>query len=35
MRHAHRHVANGKVRDFVPLLVERNARETIQRLAHS
>ncbi|GAF43328.1 three-helix bundle dimerization domain-containing protein [Rhodococcus wratislaviensis] len=32
---AHAHYANGKVRDFVPLLVERNAREMIQGLALS
>lgn len=30
---AHEHFANGKVRDFVPLLVERLAREKLQRMA--
>ncbi|RZL81882.1 MAG: hypothetical protein EOP32_13775 [Rhodococcus sp. (in: high G+C Gram-positive bacteria)] len=32
---AHRHFANGKVRDFVPLLVERAAREKIRGLVPS
>ncbi|MDV7246751.1 MULTISPECIES: three-helix bundle dimerization domain-containing protein [Rhodococcus] len=31
----HGHFANGKVRDFVPLLVERAAREKIQNLVLS
>ncbi|MFC9556643.1 three-helix bundle dimerization domain-containing protein [Rhodococcus sp. NPDC056960] len=32
VRSAHAHFANGKVRDFVPLLVERLAREKLQGL---
>lgn len=32
VRSAHEHFANGKVRDFVPLLVERLAREKLQCL---
>ena len=33
VRSAHEHFATGKVRDFVPLLVERLAREKLQGLA--
>ncbi|MFC9837877.1 three-helix bundle dimerization domain-containing protein [Rhodococcus sp. NPDC127530] len=32
VRSAHEHFTNGKVRDFVPLLVERLAREKLQGL---
>ncbi|MFD9668409.1 three-helix bundle dimerization domain-containing protein [Rhodococcus sp. NPDC059968] len=32
---AHQHFVNGKVRDFVPLLVERLAREKLQALVPS
>ncbi|MDT2007037.1 hypothetical protein FXW78_25285 [Rhodococcus opacus] len=32
VRSAHQHFATGKVRDFVPLLVERLAREKLQGL---
>ncbi|BAH55947.1 MULTISPECIES: three-helix bundle dimerization domain-containing protein [Rhodococcus] len=35
VRSAHAHFVNGKVRDFVPLLVERAARERIQGLVSS
>ncbi|MGY4785804.1 three-helix bundle dimerization domain-containing protein [Rhodococcus opacus] len=32
---AHAHFANGKVRDFVPLLVERSSRKKIEGLVPS